>query len=428
MDDTSAASSSEDEDGYASSAAVDDGTILRSRPRGGRSMLVATGGKRARASLFTSLTALSEFDAIVSTAKSKAQVMEINVIRTTTLPTSTWVRHPLVRLHFLDRRTGAPLAKPRGETAKAAVAALEREMRLEIERKVKLSTAVSSSVAPASDSDDDRSGSGDGDSSDADSNSDDGDAAAAKAAAKAAKKKGSALRNAKAKAAGTSAGTSARQNAADIAMAAQSADVWFRPSECQRVAAVMSKPAELVDGAAVWNDHIAVNVTYRHFLQPHVVVLFELLDVRDDFVLNVDDFRFHCDWILHLFSHSLVFFSRFQYGVDLPASVTRASGGFLRLAWGFLHPLPTRSASRQFAVLGKGRSGQTRAERRLAEERRLDAHASDDEEDEGGESEAKAGDDAEADADADVDADGEAAKEGDEEGGDGVMNEAGEYF
>ena len=117
-------------------------------------MLVATGGKRARASLFTSLTALSEFDAIVSTAKSKAQVMEINVIRTTTLPTSTWVRHPLVRLHFLDRRTGAPLAKPRGETAKAAVAALEREMRLEIERKVKLSTAVSSSVAPASDSDD----------------------------------------------------------------------------------------------------------------------------------------------------------------------------------------------------------------------------------------------------------------------------------
>jgi hypothetical protein len=270
-------------------------------------MLVATGGKRARASLFTSLTALSEFDAIVSTAKSKAQVMEINVIRTTTLPTSTWVRHPLVRLHFLDRRTGAPLAKPRGETAKAAVAALEREMRLEIERKVKLSTAVSSSVAPASDSDDDRSGSGDGDSSDADSNSDDGDAAAAKAAAKAAKKKGSALRNAKAKAAGTSAGTSARQNAADIAMAAQSADVWFRPSECQRVAAVMSKPAELVDGAAVWNDHIAVNVTYRHFLQPHVVVLFELLDVRDDFVLNVDDFRFHCDWILHFFS-LLVFF------------------------------------------------------------------------------------------------------------------------
>ena len=129
-----------------------------------------------------------------------------------------------------------------------------------------------------------------------------------------------------------------------------------------------------------------------------------------------------------IFSHSLFFFSRFQYGVDLPASVTRASGGFLRLAWGFLHPLPTRSASRQFAVLGKGRSGQTRAERRLAEERRLDAHASDDEEGEGGESEAKAGDDAEADADADVDADGEAAKEGDEEGGDGVMNEAGELY
>jgi hypothetical protein len=133
------------------------------------------------------------------------------------------------------------------------------------------------------------------------------------------------------------------------------------------------------------------------------------------------------------FSHSSwFFFSRFQYGVDLPASVTRASGGFLRLAWGFLHPLPTRSASRQFAVVGKGRSGQTRAERRLAEERRLDAHASDDEEGEGagGESEAKAGDDAEADADADadVDADGEAAKEGGEEGGDGVMNEAGELY
>jgi hypothetical protein len=279
-------------------------------------------------------------------------VCSSDLIRTTTLPTSTWVRHPLVRLHFLDRRTGAPLAKPRGETAKAAVAALEREMRLEIERKVKLSTAVSSSVAPASDSDDDRSGSGDGDSSDADSNSDDGDAAAAKAAAKAAKKKGSALRNAKAKAAGTSAGTSARQNAADIAMAAQSADVWFRPSECQRVAAVMSKPAELVDGAAVWNDHIAVNVTYRHFLQPHVVVLFELLDVRDDFVLNVDDFRFHCDWILHFFS-LLVFFLSLSVWRGSPRERNSRKRWLPSARLGF--PPPSPHAQRIAPVCGFGK-------------------------------------------------------------------------
>ena len=294
-----------------------------------------------------------------SVARTKAKVVDISVIRTTTLPNSTWVRHPLVRMHFLDRRTGEPLAKPKGEAAQAAVAAVEREMRLEVERKVRAAVG-GAAVAPSArddESSESKSDESSGDGSDAEGEGERGAAAeaAGKRDAKAAKKAATAAKM-----------IAAAKAKADSARTSQSAELWFRPGECTRIAALMTKPASLVDGAAVWNDQLTVNAPLRHFLQPHVVILYELLD----------------------------------YGADLPENITRASGGYLRLAWGFLHPLPSSAARKEAkrAINAKYEAkGASRAARRLAEaERRakLDGpveHSSSDDEEDGSGAESEAG-------------------------------------